>query len=461
MDLEGEPQRLTAIDHSYRYAFESRLETSGARPRLQLATSGGVAPNPFFFQGKLLAPELSAQLLFTLSRVVGSRFHVPPAMLAKIVALADPVVTCGGGMLRFEGFSSCASAYGRVDFTPEAYAGDVATFGTTNVDFNAPMKATLASVRERDGLDLSVGREELRLSKGEKTVVERKVALPVRWLKGLVEVQAYASRMTPFARLGATDALRFIRALPRSAGRQKQWLVSHKKSVRLTHTKSKGALRIGGIERLRVLEPLLVRCKGLVVHADANGQASAWQLEFGPARFTLALSADVWRGFSGEGQVLDALRTAKQNRALALEVRAALNWQAELVLSALAERFQKTEADIANSLAILGSRGLVGFDQHAAAYFHRELPFDLGKIEDLAPRLKSARALVEKGALRLSPEDPRLVLVASGGVEHRVELLENTDPRCTCPWYAKHQGTRGPCKHVLAAESFLETRNDD
>lgn len=451
---------MSAIDHSYRYAFESTLETSGARPQLRLATSGGVAPNPFFFQGKLLSPELSAQLLFTLSRVVGSRFYIPPAMLAKILALADPVVTCGGGMLRFEGFSSCASAYGRVDFTPDAYAGDVASFGTTNVDFNAPMRATLASVREKDGLDLSVGRDELRLSKGETTVVERKVALPVRWLKGLVEVQAYASRMKSFARLGATDALRFVRALPRSAGRQEQWLVPHGKSVRLTHTKTAGALRIGGVERLRVLEPLLVRCKGIVVHADPDGQASAWELEFGPARFTLVLSADVWRGFSGEGQSLDALRTAKRSRALSLELRAALNWQAEIGLRSLAERFEKTEAEVADGLAILGSRGLVGFDQHAAAYFHRELPFDLGKIEELAPRLKSARALLEKGEMQLSPDDARLVLVPSGGVVHRVELTDDGEARCTCPWYAKYQGARGPCKHVLAAESFLEARND-
>ena len=82
---------MSAIDYSYHYAFESALETTGARPQLRLATSGGVVANPFFYQGRLLAPELSAQLLFALSRVVAARFYVPPAMLGKILACADPV----------------------------------------------------------------------------------------------------------------------------------------------------------------------------------------------------------------------------------------------------------------------------------------------------------------------------------------------------------------------------------
>jgi hypothetical protein len=51
---------------------------------------------------------------------VASRFFVPPAMLERILALADPIVTSGGGMLRFEGFSGCRSVYARVDLTPES-----------------------------------------------------------------------------------------------------------------------------------------------------------------------------------------------------------------------------------------------------------------------------------------------------------------------------------------------------
>ncbi|MBT8415649.1 MAG: SWIM zinc finger family protein, partial [Boseongicola sp.] len=32
--------------------------------------------------------------------------------------------------------------------------------------------------------------------------------------------------------------------------------------------------------------------------------------------------------------------------------------------------------------------------------------------------------------------------------------------RCTCPWFAKNAGQRGPCKHVLAVEMDLDQRDD-
>ncbi|MDR2984919.1 MAG: SWIM zinc finger domain-containing protein [Nocardiopsaceae bacterium] len=41
-------------------------------------------------------------------------------------------------------------------------------------------------------------------------------------------------------------------------------------------------------------------------------------------------------------------------------------------------------------------------------------------------------------------------LVRSGDSEHRVTFADSGDT-CTCPWWGKHRGTRGPCKHVLAA----------
>jgi uncharacterized Zn finger protein len=36
-----------------------------------------------------------------------------------------------------------------------------------------------------------------------------------------------------------------------------------------------------------------------------------------------------------------------------------------------------------------------------------------------------------------------------------VQLIPEGD-KCTCPWYSKYQGTRGHCKHVLAARILLE-----
>lgn len=87
------------------------------------------------------------------------------------------------------------------------------------------------------------------------------------------------------------------------------------------------------------------------------------------------------------------------------------------------------------------------------SYFHRVLPFDLALVEDLNPRLAGARELLEQGAVRVLREHPFEADVASGGVDHRVREVDE-ELQCTCPWFAKYQGGRGPCKHVLAAEAM-------
>jgi hypothetical protein len=94
----------------------------------------------------------------------------------------------------------------------------------------------------------------------------------------------------------------------------------------------------------------------------------------------------------------------------------------------------------------------VGFDVAEAAYFHRELPYDAGRIERMNPRLRNARALVAAGAVTLDADG------ATVRVEdrvHRVRLVDRAGAGCTCPWWAEYRGSRGKCKHVLAAELTL------
>lgn len=449
-----------AIEHTYRYAFASHFVEQRNREQLRLATSGGAGNFPYFFQGQLKHPRVTAQLLRVLSKVVGTRFHIPPAMLAKILRLADPVVTSGGGWLRFEGFSACCSAYARVDLNPDAYDGVVAGQGTTNVDFNAEMRAALAQIRDGESVGLAVGHEDVTLLRGMEQVIERKVPLPVRWLKGFVEVQAYQSRMAKRAEIGKVETLRFLRSLPRSTtAKSVFWAVPAGSGLRLSQRESPGGVRLAALERLRLLEELAPFADGLCVFADPRGEASEWQLRFGPLTFQLTLTAEVWRGFSGEGQVLGELAVKERNKILA-HVRGRLKWQAELRLEEFAAKWDARPETIRQALASLGSRGLVGFDVARGAYFHRELPFDLERVEALHPRLAGARKLVDSGGVQLLHQSPALTEaeVAGSEVTHRVRLTPEA-ATCTCPWHAKHQGNRGPCKHVLAVQ--ILTNLDD
>ncbi len=437
--------------HTYRYAEPSSVDRAGAAPHLRLATSSPAdVPHPHFFEGRLHQPQLAAQLLSAVHLLVGSRFFTPANSVAKAVALADPVVTVGSGMLRLEGFSACCSTYIRVDMEPGAYAGNIVGKGTTNIDFNAPMRAALAQVRDADGLALSVGSAAFTLHTAGAQVVEKKVELPLRWLRSMVAVQSYQAAMRKVFEVGAIPALRFVRGLPRaSTSKTPLWVVAGPQGLRTTAQNDGSGVRFTDSSRLRVLETLLPKARTLTLFADAQQQASAWCLDFGAMRLTLVLSAEVWRGFSGEGQALQALVLADEGRP-ASAVRARLHWQDTLRSDALAADLQWPVADVDRALQLLGASGLVGYDLVHGAHFHRVLPLDLAQLDDLNPRLADARALLQAGAVRLLSTTPLDAEVHSADVSYRVREVDGM-LRCTCPWFAKHQGERGPCKHVLAA----------
>ncbi len=446
---------MNSLIQAYRYPQESFLSDE-TRPRLALATAmapdGGAAPH--FFEGRLLQPRRAADLLTALHLVVGARFFTAANSVARAVMLADPVVTSGGGLLRFEGFSSCCSTYARVDLLPAAYDGSVAGKGTTNVDFNAGMRAALARIRDDAGLHLSLGADALTLRSGATEVVERKVALPTRWLRGMVEVQSCQAAMRRRFEVSGLEALRFLRTLPKaSTSRTPLWVAPGPRGLFTSTRPGPGAVRVTDARRLAVLNGLLASARSLTVHADDAQQASAWVVDHGSARFTLALSAEVWRGFSGEGQALRALLQAGLRGAPVLaRVRAALSWQASLDAVQLGGELSLSAAEVGDALRVLGASGLVGYDVSEGRYFHRVLPLDLSGIEDMHPRLADAQRLLEANAVTVLKRDPFEATVRSGELDHRVREVDG-ELRCTCPWFAAHQGQRGPCKHVLATET--------
>lgn len=446
---------LSSFQHTYRYLQRSTLQ-SGKTPRLSLETSSvGADAHPHFFEGTLKQPRLVAELLTAVHLIVGSRFFTSPNSVAHAIAVADPVVTSGGGLLRFEGFSSCCSAYIRVDLLPNAYDGDVIGKGTTNVDFNPPMRAALSKIRDEGGLQLAVGREAVRLRSAGTDVTERRVALPTRWLRGMVEVQSYQANMQLCFKATAVEALRFLRTLPKaSTHRTPLWVSRVGAGLAASTRPSADAVRLTEASRLRPLQALLPRAMGLQVFADEAQQASTWVLDFGSARASLVLSSEVWRGFSGEGQALSALmRAARGSCGELARVRAALNWQGAIDPATLAAQVGTRAQDVADALCVLGASGLVGFDVSDRHYFHRVLPFDLSMMDDLHPRLADAHLLLDEGAVSMVSTDPFEASVASGGVLHRVREVEGK-LHCTCPWFSRHQGHRGPCKHALAASTM-------
>jgi predicted nucleic acid-binding Zn finger protein len=64
------------------------------------------------------------------------------------------------------------------------------------------------------------------------------------------------------------------------------------------------------------------------------------------------------------------------------------------------------------------------------------------------PRLLGAQELVDTGAVSLAHDS---ATVRSGDADYLVRW-DDGGARCSCAWFARHRGQRGPCKHVLAVE---------
>jgi hypothetical protein len=446
------------IEHTLSYAFASSLTARGKRPQLALATSSPPVADRLFFAGVLHRPETAAQLLLATSEVALRRFYVPAGMLARILRAADPVVTAADGWLRFESLSQCCGVYARADLLPDMLVAETCGKGTTNVDFNPPMRAALTRVRDHDGLELRVAPDEIAISSARSTAVEHKVKLPLRWLRGFAEVQALAATLETVITLPAPAARRFLGAIPAQVRAKDQaWLLPAATGVRISRHPSGTGVATAGLGRLKTMLPLARHADRLRIYAGANG-TSAFELDFGIARFTLMLSAAAERGFSGEGQLLSRLSRQDCDRALA-RVRAHLAWQSRIETSDLARRMGLPEIDVSSALALLATQGLVGFDPHERCFFHRELPFDRAKIEDLLPRLKEARALIADGAVTIEAPGERAgrASVRSADVAHRVSVDADAF-HCTCLWHARTGGESGPCKHVLAAMLAMDGR---
>ena len=195
---------------TYRYLQPSALRAAG----LDLQTCGGPAANPRFFAGFLTAPAAAAAGLLAVAEVARTRYHQPvnPASL-------DPVVTGSRGRLRFESFSGCCGVYARMDVLPAGLDGEISGHGTTNVDVNPPLREALARVGGIEPLHVAVGPDDLTVSTMDGSVVERKVPLPGRWLRGFAEVHVLTAGFEPRAEIPATEAAAFLRRLPAATDR--------------------------------------------------------------------------------------------------------------------------------------------------------------------------------------------------------------------------------------------------
>ena len=443
----------TLTDYGYAYASASAIAKTDLKSSLLLSHQTEleeVNSIPCFFWGRLREPYLAARCLMTVAKTVRSRFALS---MQELMALRDPIVTAGAGQVRFEGFSSCNGVYARLDILPEGLDGEFLASGTTNVDFNEPMINALNGITKTEDMILSVGQQSVTVITEKGNVVERKVTLPNRWIKGLTSVQHYLADMQPMFTLTKAQTIQLFQSLPKGTIKADTFIVQRAGKFLFSPLQQGQTVRIGGAHRLRLMEGLFPFLESLSIYQSADGQAAGFVLMMGAQQLVFAFSGDAYRGFSGEGKALEHLIDD-----LPLE----LVYGFSNLLRAN-EAFNPTLLSIEHGIdfvnmttltAQLSSIGLLGFDLVGNQHFYRRLPFKTQRILSLNPRLKNARKLVADNDIQIVVQKLNYVearVKGSGDVFHTV-IIDNDQPRCTCDWFTNHQNKRGLCKHVLAVK---------
>lgn len=440
------------------YLRPSNYTRTAQRDELVLQTAAGLTPqgliaNPVFFRGHIQRPDVAAAGLLTLLNVASTRYFNPiPGGFASL----DPAVTAHGDRLRCEAFSACNGVYVRLDLNAQVFDSGTLGFGTTNIDLHAPLARALAGIQASDKLFLSVGPDEIAVTTNGEKHIERKVHLPERWVRALAETQSIAAGMALRASLDNMAWRRFIHALPTSGGSGagvKMWLIPSATGIRQTGRPLSGAISLAGSAKLSSMKRLQhlvqsVNIYGPEVRTDTKAAVSVWEFLLPGGRITLMLSPEPYRGFSGEGAMLQALGISNTTDAHILDPL--LAWEPVIDLRGLVEETQLTEDRLKGALQVLATSGHVGYDLHENAYFHRQLPFVEARVEANYLRLAAARELLASGAVCRQGEYLRVTVEG----RNRWVNFSGAVPRCTCYFWMKHQGTRGPCKHILAAQLF-------
>jgi hypothetical protein len=401
---------------------------------------------PCFFWGNLTDPYITAKCWGTIAKVVRSSFGpIPPS-------LRDPIVSAGTEKIRFEGFSSCNGVYVRLDMKPEALDGEFIANGTTNVDFNEPMLNALNAIQKNERVTLAVGQRDMQVITSKTKVVEKKVSLPTRWIKGLTSVQLYLADMDQRFQLNKIQSIQLFQGLPKGNVKGEFYITNRAGRFTFSTLATTDAVRIGGIHRLRLLEGVLPLVEKIFVYESADKQTAAFVCEFGKMQLLMAFSPDAYRGFSGEGKALEQLTdNLPLEWVYGLNGLLKANETFDPILLSIEHDIEFNTMD--QLTASLSSIGLLGYDVVDYNHFYRQLPFKTERILSLNPRLKNAKKLLAEQEVKvLKNENGEITAEVKGtNVTHRVKLTAEQE-HCTCEWFTTYQGKRGICKHILATK---------
>ena len=416
------------------YASASQLVDRPGGHVLDLGTALGRTPvglvdHPDFFDGLLAHPDVAAAALLTVADVAASRYA--DLGQAKRLAHVDPVVTTGRrpaslrGVLRLQ--------RGLRPLRPVA-VGHRRRAGRRGHDERRHQPRPEGRARRRRARRAAPPRRRCRRPPGttpDQHHVERPVDLADRWIRGLAETPLLLRDVEQVATVTGVAIGQLLTGLPLGPGPGPTvFLRPTQRGLRPVPSEGEGTVRLAGATRLGAARRIARFATGLDVYAGPQG-TSAWSFELPGGRLILFLTSSAWRGFSGEGSLLELL-AAGQAEGDGRTVAGCLAWEQLIDPESLAHAASLDVDAVEAGLAWLAASGRVGFDLAERSWFHRDLPIDTDDaLLRRNPRLAGARRLAESGAVSGGPTS---WAVRSGDTSYDVALDGRL--RCTCTWSA-------------------------
>ena len=440
-----------ALDFKYNYGTPSEFSQKDKEKLFSFSYCTELEEDldiPCFFYGNIVDSYIASRCLSALANTVSSHFALTPGQIAR---LKDPIVSVGNNELHFEAFSSCNSVYARVHILSSGIDGEFLHSGCTNIDFNNTTIRAFNAVSKTEKLLVGVGSKEVHFITEKKKTTEKKVTLPNRWIKGLGNVQMYLSEMELAFKLSKIEALQLFRTLPKTVIKGNYYLNKTGNTYMFSPLKKKNSIAVGGIHRLNLLQSLILSIDSLFIYKNESEQSFSLLLNFKNIQMTFLFSNSTYRGFSGEGKLLEDLTT---------------NISSELILGMnnffkTNEVFDPTLISIENDINLktmdglqssLSGIGLLGYNLFDNTYFYRKLPFKVDRLLGYNPRLKNAKKIIANNEISIITKKDTYIkasIKGSNGIHHTV-IREDGIYKCTCNWYTNNQNNRGMCKHILA-----------
>jgi len=396
----------------------------------------------------------------------------------------DPIVSVQPDATFFEAFSTDESTYARVTLPHTALdAKESPICGTTNIDFSLALEREFARARSYRDLSLTVGSKSVSIDLGVSSLQEKKIDLPMSWVKGLVEVQAALSLESANLELSSSFVADLIARLnsqvEKHGPRHLLFILDPGLPVRVRvepwgdeyidldsvyKGSEKREIKFWGRRRIRVLENLLPLIDKVTVRLIDSGMPSFWSATLDGVKIDIGLSGWTAQNWAGRAKFSSLMPTAEAKSPQTLEASTLLQEKAKLTVSDLAKLMKISNLEAQALLQRLCLVGVALYDADDAEYRWRQLfpEISFDDENDSSREERFGLAIFKSNQVTASFEPSEAgntsltAVVAVDARQFAVQVRTDVDGRvtyaqCDCNFFNYNKLRLGPCRHIVAA----------